>query len=322
MKTFLTTAITALLTALTTWICIGSMNSSAPKVKEPLVQTFTTVPTFPSEVEIFGEKIDLTEYTRHERYDRELTGMCYTHNLPLLTIKRANRYFPIIAPILKEENMPEDFIYLAAIESSLNTRALSPVKAAGIWQFMADTAKRYGLEVNKDVDERYNIEKATRAACQYLREAYEKYGSWVTVAASYNAGQAGISRRLEEQNVDHALDLLLVEETSRYMFRIMALKEIMSDPYRYGFVIHKEQLYRPIATKTIEVTTTIEDLTLFANKHGITYAQLKDFNPWMRSNRLPDQSGKLYKILIPNKKDLHYDGKAFKIYNPAWVVNH
>lgn len=322
MKTLLISLLSALITAGATLLFCCATESRDRHPEIPTLQTYSAVPRFEPETEVFGHRIDLSEVSRYERFDRELTSMCYTHSVTLLTIKRANRYFPMIIPILEEEGVPTDFIYLAAIESTFNPRALSPVKAAGIWQFMTETAKRYGLEVNADIDERYNIEKATRAACRYLKEAYEKYGDWMTVAASYNAGQARISRQLETQNVKTALDLLLVEETSRYMFRIMALKEIMSDPYRYGFVIYSDQLYRPIRTKTIEVTSTINDLTAFANKHGLTYAQLKDFNPWMRSNTLPDKSGKLYKILIPVKDDMKYGKKkSFPIYNPRWVVD-
>lgn len=285
-----------------------------------IVQAISVTPRFDNNVEIFGEKLDVSRYDLHERYERELTNMCYTHNATILTIKRANRYFPIICPILKEEGLPEDFIYLACIESTLNPRAISPAGAAGIWQFTAETGKRYGLEINSEVDERYNIEKATRAACRYLREAYGKFGDWITVCAAYNGGHAGISRKLNAQNQKSALDLLLVEETSRYMFRIMAMKEILRDPAQYGFVLYGDQLYKPLKTHTVEVSGPISNMTSFAEKYGISYYHLKEFNPWLRDDKLLNKAGKTYKILIPKKEDLYYNG-TFEVYNKNWITD-
>ena len=176
----------------------------------------------PEYVEFCGKKISLDRYDMFERYDREINGFAYLHSTTMLLVKRANRYFPVIEPILKNNNIPDDFKYLAVIESNLNPRALSTAKAAGIWQFMSDTGKRYGLEINDQVDERYHLEKATEAACKYLNEAYRRYRDWTTVAASYNAGMGRISTEMSSQLVDNSFDLLLVEETSRYVFRILA----------------------------------------------------------------------------------------------------
>lgn len=306
----------------TTMLLLSALSCSSAdtlQASRDVLPSQVVTPRFENVVEVFGQKVDLSRYDMHERYERELTNMCYTHNATLLTLKRANRLFPIICPILKEEGMPDDLIYLACIESSLNTRALSPAGAAGIWQFMAETARQFGLEVTTEVDERYNVEKATRAACKFLSQAYDKFGDWLTVAASYNGGQAGISRKLKAQNQTSALDLLLVEETSRYMFRIMAMKEIMRDPARYGFILHSDQLYRPIATRKMEVNGPITDMTKFAEDQGISYYHLKEFNPWLRLDRLTNKSGKTYIIQIPIKEDMYYNGK-FEVYDKNWVV--
>jgi hypothetical protein len=287
----------------------------------PMMQAYSATPRFPDEIELCGEKIDLRRYDLHERYERELTSMCYTHNSTLLALKRANRLFPQLVPIIKEEGAPADLIYLCVIESTLNTRAYSSAKAAGLWQFIPETAKRYGLEVTDEVDERYHVEKATRAACRYLKEAYAKYGSWTSAICSYNAGQGRITKQLQEQQAETALDLLLVEETSRYPFRMMAMKAVMSDPYRYGYVLTSDQLYRPIKTKAVKVTSTIESLADFAKKHKCSYLHLKEFNPWLRSTKLTVAKGKSYTLLIPDADDIYYDGKSFEVYNKNWVID-
>ncbi len=289
--------------------------------EKPLVSSFSVVPEFPLEISFCGEKVDLSRFDMYERFDRELTGFTYTHSSTLLLFKRANRYFPLIEPILIANNIPTDFKYLCAIESTLNPRAVSPAKAAGLWQLLSATGRQYGLEVNTSVDERYNVEKSTEAACKYLREAYEKYGSWTTVAASYNAGMARISNELSAQNAEDAFDLWLVEETSRYLFRMMALKQIMSNPYKYGFVIKSSQLYKPIETRDVEINTTIDDLAAFAKENGVTYAQLKEFNSWMRDRSLPNKSGKKYTIKIPKSDDMHYPSRKKQVYQASWVID-
>jgi hypothetical protein len=191
-----------------------------------------------------------------------------------------------------------------------------------MWQFMQETGRKYGLEVNANIDERYNIEKATRAACAYLKESYAMYGDWMTVAASYNAGQNGITRRLEQQGVDNAMDLWLVEETSRYMFRILTAKMVLEDPKAYGFMLKRSQLYPYIPPKTIITTTKqIDDLTAFARQHGVTVAQLKEENPWLREYTMNNKSGRTYRLRIPDVEALHYDPNKTKPHNPNWTVD-
>ena len=255
----------------------------------------------------------------YERLDRELTAMTYTHGNTLLLFKRANRYFPEIIPILKKNGVPEDIIYLACIESTLNPRAYSGAKAAGLWQFIASTAKQYGLEVNEFVDERYNTEKATAAACRYLKDAYKKYGNWESVAASYNGGMARITKELASQNASTAYDLYLVDETSRYMFRLLAMKLIMENPREYGFIIQSDQLYQPVRTETVEVNGPVEDWPTWAQKHGINFMILREYNPWIRAKSLPNKTGKTYKVKIPHKDDMKRSTQRKTIYNKNWV---
>ena len=285
------------------------------------INTISASPYIPQYVEWAGEKIMLDRYDMRERFDREMVSFCYGHTNTLMIIKRANRYFPILKPIIEEMGLPTDFIYLAAIESSLNPRAQSPAKAVGLWQIMPTTAKEYGLEVNDNVDERYNVIKSTRAACKYLKKAYEKYGSWITAAASYNAGQNRISTEMTRQLQNHAIDLWLNDETSRYMFRLMAIKMIMENPVYYGFAVRSSQLYSQIRFKELEVTNTISDLSQFAMDNGISFSQLKDFNLWLRSRKLPIQEGSSYILLIPYIEDLFYTTNSQEVYDRRWVID-
>ena len=322
--TFITSLLCSSLLTGAAVMLMSSSQSSQIKPELPIMQSFSATPRFENVQTIFDQKIDLSRYDLHERFERELTNICYTHNSTILTIKRANRLLPIIEPILKEEGVPADFIYLCCIESNLNQRAKSPAGAAGLWQFMPETARQYGLVVNDEVDERYHTVKATHAACQYLKNAYKNFGDWMNVAASYNAGPAGISRRLNSQHETRAIDLFLVEETSRYMFRIMAYKELMRDPYRYGFVLYSDQLYRPIRTRSIKVGNTITDLASFAQDHNTTYLQVKEFNPWLRDSKLTFRKGqtRTFEIEIPLEEDLYYDAsKPFEVYNKNWIVD-
>lgn len=245
-----------------------------------------------------GEKAPMHIADVQERFDRELTINRNLHASTELVIKRANRYFPIIEPILKKHGVPDDFKYLAVIESRLEN-AVSPAGARGVWQFMPATAQEYGMEVNTIVDERYHLEKSTEAACRYLLDAKKRFGSWTLAAASYNGGMTGVSRQQERQKTSDYYDLLLTEETSRYVFRILALKEIMQNPEKYGYSISANQLYQPIATKVIEVNTSIENLADFALEQGINYKILKIHNPWLRDISLKNNSGKTYQIEIP-----------------------
>jgi membrane-bound lytic murein transglycosylase D len=256
---------------------------------------------FPTEVDFAGEKTPLNIYDVRERMDRELLINANLHSSTLLIIKRANKFFPIIEPILAKYNVPDDFKYLAVIESSLVTASVSKAGASGIWQFMKQTAVEKGLEVSESVDERYHLEKSTEAACKYLLAAKEKMGSWTLAAASYNGGMGGVSTKMQEQQVTDYYDLLLVDETARYVFRILALKEIMKNPALYGFEMKPSDLYNNLSTKKIEVDSTINNLSLFAKNQGINYKILKYHNPWLRDKKLENSKKKLYTIEIPTE---------------------
>lgn len=302
----------------------GTINAEATDIKNGDSSTlFSTVvnPRIPSKVTFAGQTVNLDRVDLFERLDRELTSMAYTHGNTLLTIKRANRYFPKLIPILKKNGVPEDLIYLACIESTLNPRAYSPAKAAGLWQFIPSTGKEYGLEVNEFVDERYHPEKATQAACRYLKNALAKYGNWESVAASYNAGMALISKELDAQKSKSAYDLYLNDETSRYIFRLIAMKLIMENPKAYGYRISSDQLYTPVRTKTVEVNGPVEDWAAWAKSHGISYLTLRDFNPWIRAKSLPNKTGKTYRVEIPLADDMLRSTSKTHVYNPAWVVD-
>jgi hypothetical protein len=253
---------------------------------------------FPAEVDFAGEKAPLQISDVRERLDRELLINANLDATTALIIKRANRVFPIIEPILAKYGVPDDFKYLAVIESGL-VNAVSSAGARGVWQFMPETAKEKGMEVNDIVDERYHLEKSTEAACRYLLSAKEKFGSWTLAAASYNGGMNGITKRIDEQKVTNYYDLALTEETSRYVFRILALKEIMRQPAKYGFNIYSSDLYTQIPTKKVAVDSSITDLTGFAIAQGINYKILKIHNPWLRDKKLVNPTKKRYEIEIP-----------------------
>lgn len=276
-------------------------------------------PKVPKKMSFAGQEIDLDRIDMFERFDRELTSMAYTHGNTLLTIKRANRYFPAMAPILKEEGLPQDLLYLACIESNLNPRALSGAKAAGFWQFMPATGRDYGLEVNEYVDERYDLEKSTRAACRYLKNAYKKYGNWESAAASYNGGPGRISSELSSQQAESAFDLWLVDETTRYMFRLLAMKKIMEHPADYGYIISADQLYQPLEYKVIEVSGPVADWATWAKENGTDYRTVREHNPWIRARSLPNKTGKTYLVKIPTEKSLRRSTIKTKTYNKNWV---
>ncbi|MBD5354692.1 MAG: lytic transglycosylase domain-containing protein [Bacteroides sp.] len=295
--------------------------SAAPEVGETGVYSEVINPRIPSKLKFADQTIDLDRTDRWERLDRELTSMVYTHGNTLLAIKRANRYFPMLAPLLQKNGVPSDLIYLAVIESTLNPRALSPAKAGGLWQFMPTTAKEYGLEVNDYVDERYDPVKATEAACRYLKKSYAKYGNWESVAASYNGGVARITNELAAQQVDTAYDLYLADETMRYMFRLLAMKLIMENPKDYGFRLSSDQLYQPLEYTTVEVSTPVEDWPTWAKEHGIDYMTLRENNPWIRAKSLPNKTGKTYLVNVPTKDSMSRARQKKSVYNPAWVTD-
>ena len=254
----------------------------------------------PENISFCDEQVPLELLDVRERLDRELLVNTYWQSNMLLLIKRSYRFFPLIEKILKEEEVPQDFKYLAVIESGLeNVR--SPKGAKGIWQIMPATAREYGLEVNKNVDERYNLELSTRVACKYLKKAKEKFGSWTLAAAAYNRGITGISRNLSRQKVENYYDLLLGRETSRYIFRILAVKEIMKNANNYGFIFQENDLYKPYEIRKIELDTAISEYYRFLKKMGINYKKtMKLHNPWLLENHLNNKSRKKYIIKIPN----------------------
>lgn len=255
---------------------------------------------YPTSVDFCGEKTPLHLSDVKERFDRELIINSNLHASTLIIIKRANREFPIIEPILKKYGVPDDFKYLAVAESAL-TNATSSAGAKGFWQFMPATAKERGMEVTDEVDERYHLIKSTEAACKYLLDAKQKMGSWTLAAASYNGGLAGVNRQITSQGENNYYDLLLTEETYRYVFRILALKEILQNPDKYGYTYRQDELYNAIPTRTVTVDSSITDLAKFAKGQGINYKILKIHNPWLRDKKLTNTSRKKYDIEIPTK---------------------
>ena len=310
---------TACVLCFTVYLFTGSCDAAAVLDEAPVVASFTTSPVPPSSVLFCGKEIDLMRYQMREGMDRELSSFTYYHSTTMLLFKRANRLFPIIEPVLKANGIPDDFKYLAIIESSLDPKATSPARAAGIWQLLEGTAKNYGLRVTATVDERRHVTKSTEAACKYLREAYAKYGDWVTVALSYNAGMARISEQLVKQQESSALNLYLVDETLRYPYRIFAAKLIFENPYKYGFMLRAENLYAPIDCTEIDVNQDIADLAAFAKEKGITYADLKYFNPWLKDAKLITGGAK-YTFHIPNKNKLYYATSNGYVHDKRWVV--
>lgn len=252
----------------------------------------------PEQLDFAGEPVPLKEMDIIERLEREIYVNAYWESNMLLMMKRTGKFFPTIEKILAEYRIPDDFKYLALIESGLMNVA-SPAGARGFWQFMEGTAKDYGLEVNKEVDERYHFEKATVAACKYLQKAYAKFGMWTNVAASYNIGQAGLGRRMNNQHQPDYYDLLLNEETSRYMFRILAFKEIFEHPGKYGFELSKDDLYELPEMRTLVIKSSVKDLADWAIKHGSSYKELKNYNPWLRTDKLTVRRGKEYVVKLP-----------------------
>ena len=294
--------------------------SKSNKGASPVFSTIAS-PDIPTSVTFAGEKISFDRLDMAERLDRELTGVIYGQTTTELCFKRANRYFPALAKILKEQGVPLDFLYLAVTESSMDYNAYSSAKAAGMWQLLAGTGRDYGLEVTDEVDERYDPEKATVAACKYLKAAYKKYGHWPTVAASYNAGMQKISNELSKQKVDNSFDLYLVQETSRYVFRIIAYKLLMESPKRYGYRFSRKNLYQPVDYTTVEVTGSVASWIDWAKGKGITYAQLREANPWIRSTKLTNSGGKTYRVRIPKQSELYRSKRTYTVYNKDWVID-
>ncbi|MDC0098280.1 lytic transglycosylase domain-containing protein [Flavobacteriaceae bacterium] len=272
---------------------------TATKVEQQSSQTLRVEALdIPNVMTFAGERVPLQDTDVRERLDREIHVNTYWHSNMLLMIKKANRFFSEIEPLLKKYNLPDDFKYLAVAESGLDN-VTSHAGASGFWQFMKATGKEYGLEINNYVDERYNLELATKVAAQYLINSKELFGSWTNAAAAYNAGNAGITKQMKRQDATDYYSLLLNSETGRYVFRILAFKEILSNPEKYGFYVDQQDLYQAIPTKTIIINTPVEDFAKFAKQQGINYKILKIHNPWLRDTYLKNASGKAYSIKIP-----------------------
>ena len=259
----------------------------------------TSVP-IPDTLDFAGERTPLENFDVLEALDRELLINTYWQSHTLLLIKRSHRYFPVIEKILEKHGIPEDFKYLPVAESDL-MNLTSPARAVGYWQFLKATAQEYGLEVNDEVDERYHLEKSTEAACKFLLRSYELYGNWTMAAASYNVGRTGLNRQIERQDSRYYYDILLNEETGRYVYRLLALKLIMTEPEKYGFIFEKDELYPPIPVYHVTVDTSVEDFAIFADRYSINYKVLKIINPWLRDKKLSNTSRKTYQISIPRK---------------------
>ncbi len=257
----------------------------------------------PDDLNFAGEEVPIYSSEIWERIDKQLLKNTYWQSNTMLYFKKSHKYFPVIEPILKKYSIPDDFKYLAVVESGLKN-VVSPSGAAGFWQIMKETGREHELEVNKQIDERYNLEKATIVACEYLQKAFNKFGNWTMAAASYNMGRNGASRRIEEQATNNYYNLFLNSETSQYIFRIIAIKEIMQNPRKYGFRFRDSDLYTMPNYKSIEIDSTIANLSDFAKSHNINYKLLKQFNPWLRAKSLPDKSRKKYILKIPVDIDL------------------
>lgn len=254
----------------------------------------------PENVTFAGEKMPLDNFDTKESFEREILISAYRHSSTILIIKRANRYLPMIEEILKKNNIPDDFKYLAAAESEYSNM-ISPAGATGFWQIMPETGREEGMEINTVVDERYDVGKSTQFACDYFRKSYEKYGNWTLAAASYNGGRAGLDEQIEIQNQHNYYDLLLTEETARYIFRAVAYKLVISDPVAYGFNIGKDDLYPELKYYEVKVDTAVANFSAFADKFSTNYKMLKFLNPWLRKPYLTPKPNKVYDIKIPTE---------------------
>ncbi len=256
-------------------------------------------PALPGSLEFCNEPVPLDRWDIREKLDRELLVNTYLHGSQLMILKLAGRYFPVIEERLKANGVPDDLKYVCIAESALQQNALSGVGAASFWQFMKDTGPRYGLEINDEVDERFNIVKATDGACQYFKDAKEKFGTWTAAVASYNCGQAGYAKQAEFQEANNYYDLIFPDETNRYVFRILALKYLLSNAHRFGMMIDQADEYKPLKSRSVTVDKTIENLNDFAKQNHSTYKMLKIYNPWLRAHKLTVRGGKSYTILFP-----------------------
>ncbi|MGB5287053.1 MAG: lytic transglycosylase domain-containing protein [Ignavibacteriaceae bacterium] len=260
-------------------------------------------PEIPNYLEFAGERIPTENFEVYERMDREFLANTYWHSATVLAIKRANRWFPVIEPILKKNNIPDDFKYLSIAESNLEN-VISPAGATGFWQFMKPAGEKYGLEINDLVDERYNVEKSTEAACKYLKDSYDMFGSWISAAASYNMGQENTTLQRERQKATNYFNLVLNSETSRFVARIVSLKYVLQNPEKYGFDIQEEDLYKPLEYYEVNLDSSVTDFADYASSYGVNYFILKMYNPWLRDNYLKNKSKKIYTIKLPKEESI------------------
>ncbi len=285
-------------------ILVGSINffsfyseKMSPQQAGAMYNQFKT-PQIPEDISFAGERVPVEYFDVKESLDQELIKTVFWHSQTLILLKRANRFFPMIEKILEENGIPEDFKYLAVAESSLSNVS-SGAGAKGLWQFMESTAKKYGMEINSYVDERYDYEISTRNACRYLKESYSRFGNWTLAAASYNVGGGRIATHLKEQKIDNYYDMHMNSETARYIYRILSYKIIFENPANYDFIFEQSDLYEEIPSDTIIVNTAIEDLKSFAIENNVNYKLLKQMNPWLRDSYLQNKTGKTYKIIVP-----------------------
>lgn len=275
----------------------SNSESTTSEKSDKLPQVVKAV-KMPDNPNLGGEAIP-DNFDARERLDRELMVNSYRHSATLQYLKLANRYFPIIEPILAEQGVPDDFKYLAVAESGLRN-ASSPAGAKGVWQFLASTGRERGLIVNSEVDQRYHVEKATRAACKYLKDSKRDYGTWMNAAACYNMGRSNMRKLMNSQKETQYYDIEMNEETARYVSRIVALKAIMQNPEEYGFYLEPHELYPPFNYRIVEVNGAVKNWGDFAHKHGTTYRMLKTYNPWLRSSQLTNSAKRTYQIKLPN----------------------
>jgi hypothetical protein len=283
-------------------VYVGLRSAQSNEAQHPIEVRPSTVKPFvlPEQLDFAGESLALNMMEVKEKLDREILVNTYWQSNNLLMLKRSSKYFPIIEPILSRNSIPNDFKYLALIESGLQN-VVSPAGAAGYWQIMKSTGRENGLEINNEIDERYHIEKSTQVACDYLNEAYERFGNWTLAAASYNMGMAGTARRLSEQGVKSYYDLLLNSETARYVYRIAAVKHIHENLEEFGYVYHQDQGYSFPEMDTISVHSEVPDWISWAKTQGITYNTLRNYNPWIQSQQLSNSTNKAYHIWVPSK---------------------
>lgn len=274
----------------------------------------------PDKLDFAGEPVPLHLFYVREGLDRELLVNTYWQSNTLLLLKKANRYFRAMEPILKKYNIPDDFKYLALIESGLSN-VVSPAGASGFWQFMKETGKRYGLEITEEVDERYHLEKSTEAACKLLNHSYQLYGNWALSAAAYNAGEGGISRSVTKQKTKSYYDLYLNQETSRYIYRILALKLLYEHPTEFGYFLRNKDLYPPIPAQQVTIDSSVTDLNALATRLGINYKVLKEFNPWLRMDKLTIKPGKRYVLSIPSAGYDDFDKLMQGVKDPELIFN-